>query len=253
MSDLPHSLYTVISFAITAVLLVVFKKYITNEKHKKLVLTISALSTVILHYSSLYVDYFTTGEATVSSTMILAVYPCNVAMWFLVAVAYAKDIRSKFFNHLAEATFYLGLVGGVVGIVINENYIANPNLADWEILKGLLSHSTMIVGWIYLLTGGYIKIRVNNLISVTGMLLFLVLDGGIVIGLHKLFKLNPPNCMYLLENPVPALPWFNTWLIGVLGVLICFAITALYEQLALPKEERWYSKIKNLKTKEELL
>ena len=251
MSDLPHTLYTLISFAITAVLLIVFQKYLTNEKGKKLVLKISAISTVILHYSSLYVDYFTTGEATVSNTMILAVYPCNVAMWFLVIVAFTKDIHSKFFKHLAEATFYLGLVGGVIGIVINENYIANPNLADWDILKGLLSHSTMLVGCIYLLTGGYIKIRVDNLISVTGMLLFLVLDGGIVIGLHKLCQLDPPNCMYLLENPVPALPWFNTWLIGVLGILLCFAVTAIYEQIVLPKEERWYSKIKKLKTKEE--
>ena len=251
MSDLPHTLYTLISFAITAVLLIVFQKYLTNEKDKKLVLKISAISTVILHYSSLYVDYFTTGEATISNTMILAVYPCNVAMWFLVIVAFTKDIHSKFFKHLAEATFYLGLVGGVIGIVINENYIANPNLADWDILKGLLSHSTMLVGCIYLLTGGYIKIRVDNLISVTGMLLFLVLDGGIVIGLHKLCQLDPPNCMYLLENPVPALPWFNTWLIGVLGILLCFAVTAIYEQIVLPKEERWYSKIKKLKTKEE--
>ncbi len=253
MSDLPHILYTLISFAVTAALLLVFHKYLTNEKHKKLVLQISALSTVILHYSSLYVDYFTTGSASVSNTMILAVYPCNVAMWFLVIVAFIKDTNGKFFQRLAEATFYLGLVGGVIGIVINENYIANPNLADWEILKGLLSHSTMLVGCIYLLTGGYIQIRVDNLVSVTGMLLFLVLDGGIVIGLHKLFNLDPPNCMYLLENPLPALPWFNTWLIGVLGILLCFAVTSIYEQLALPKEERWYSKLKNLKTKEEIL
>ena len=244
MSDLPHILYTVVSFALTAALLVWLHAYVKEENKKKLVLKISALSTVILHYSSLYVDYFTTGSAEVSSTMILAVYPCNVAMWFLVAVAFMKNVNGQFFKHLAVATFYLGLVGGIVGIVINENYIANPNLADWDILKGLLSHSTMLVGCIYLLVGGYIKIRVDNLIGVVGMLLFLVLDGGIVIGLHKAFNLDPPNCMYLLENPLPQLPWFNTWLIGILGVAICFGFTAIYEQLTLEKEERWYSKIK---------
>ena len=253
MSDLPHILYTVISFALTAALLAIFARYLTDEKKKKLVLKISALATVVLHYSSLYVDYFTTGSAEISNTMILAVYPCNVAMWFLVVAAFTKNINGKFFKCLAEATFYLGLVGGVVGIVINENYISNPNLADWDILKGLLSHSTMIVGCVYLLVGGFIKIRVDNLISVVGMLLFLILDGGIVIGLHKAFNLDPPNCMYLLENPLPQLPWFNTWLIGVLGIVLCFAVTAIYEQIALEKEERWYSKLKNYTKKEEQL
>ncbi len=253
MSDLPHILYTVISFVLTAILLAIFALYLHTDKQKRAVLKISALATVALHYSSLYVDYFTTGNAEVSSTMILAVYPCNVAMWFLVAVAFIKNVNGKFFKCLAEATFYLGIVGGVIGIVINENYIANPNLADWDILKGLLSHSTMIVGCVYLLVGGFIKIRVDNVISVTGMLLFLVLDGSIVIGLHELFNLDPPNCMYLLENPLPQLPWFNTWLIGVLGIVLCFAVTAIYEQIALKKEERWYSKLKNFKKKEERL
>ena len=240
MFDLSHILYMIISAIITTGLLIAFALCLKDEKQKKAVLKISALATVILHYSSLYVDYFTQGTASIDSTMILPVYPCNVAMWFLLAVAFIKNMRGIFFKYLSEATFYLGVTGGIIGIVFNENYASNPNLADWDILKGLLSHSTLLLGCIYLLTGKFIRIRVDNVLSVTFLLLFLLLDGGIVIGLHSLFGLNPPNCMYLLENPFPALTWFNTWLIGALAFFVCFIFTAVYEQIALKKEERWY-------------
>lgn len=53
--------------------------------------------------------------------------------------------------------------------------------------------------------------------------------------------------LYLLENPVPSISWFNTYVIGMAGLIVVFATTALVERIALPKEERWYTKIKQLK------
>jgi len=241
MFDLPHILYISISTLLTVGLLTVFVLYLKDEKQKRLVLKISAISTVILHYSGLYVDYFTQGYAEASVILLLPVYPCHIAMWFLLVTAFLKDTKSRLFKRMAEATFYLGVAGGIIGIILNENYASNPNLADWDILKGLLSHSTMLLGCLYLLVGKFIKIRVDNVISATGMLLFLLLDGVIVIGLHRLFGLNAPNCMYLLQNPYPQFPWLNTWLIGSLALALCFVITAIYEELTLKKEERWYS------------
>ena len=243
MFDLPHILYTVISFLITAILLVLCTLLIKDDKAKKRVLKSSAILTVILHYSSLYVDYFTTGNAVVESVMLLPIYPCNVAMWFLVAVAF-MDEEKKFFKYLAEATFYLGLTGGIIGIVLNENYMNTPNLADWNVLKGLLSHSTMLFGCLYILIGSYIKIRVSNLVSVCGMLLFLFIDGSTIIWLYRRFGLEPPNSMFLLGTPYPHLPWLNTYTIGIMAMAVCFLTTALYEQITLTKEERWYSKLK---------
>ena len=189
-------------------------------------------------------EFFKNGQANVEETMLFPIYPCNVAMWFLAICAFYKNKQSKVFGYIAEFTFYLGIVGGVVGIAFNEIYANAPNLALWSTLKGLLSHSTMIFGCVYLLVGKYIKIRVKNTLSVTCGLLFLLIDGGVIIGLYKIFKLDPPNCMYLLENPFPKIPWFNTYLIGMLGILITFLTTVIVEQIALPKEERWYSKIK---------
>ena len=161
-------------------------------------------------------------------------------MWLLLIVAFMKNKESKFFNHVAIVTFYLGVIGGTVGLVLNENYISNPSFKDWFVLKGLLSHSTLIFGSLYILVGKYIKIRVSNIFSVIGGLLFLLLDGAIVIALHKNFELDSPNCMFLLENPFPQIPWFNPIILGVAVVVVIFCITVVVEQLIVQKDERWY-------------
>lgn len=245
--DLSHVLYIVISSIITIGLMILFYFCIKAQKSKDLILKIAATLTVIIHFSSLYVTFFSSGKAYVDSSMLLPIYPCNVAMWLLVILAFWKNKESKAFKYIAEFTFYLGITGGIIGILFNENYGSNPNLLDWNILKGLLSHSVMLLGCLYLLEGGYIKIRVKNVLSVLGGLIFLLIDGGIIIGLYRVANLTPPNSMYLLENPFPQLPWLNTFTIGAFAIIIVFGITALFEQIALTKDERWYVKIKNFK------
>lgn len=242
--DTAHVLFIVKSFTIIALLETVLFFFVKTDNRKVRILKIAAVATVVIHYSSLYVDFFKTGTAEINDTMLLPVYPCNIAMWFLLIVAFVKNRESKVYKVMAEFTFYLGVVGGVVGILFNEVYAATPNLSDWSVLKGLLSHATMLFGAIYLLLGGFIKIRVSNTISVAIGMIFMVIDGGIIIGLYKLFNLTPQNIMYLLEPPYPNLPWLNTWVIGIAAVLLAFAITAVYEQIAIKKEDRWYNHLK---------
>lgn len=250
--DLQHTLYIIISCLLIVMLLILCGIFVKAEKYKDVILKTAAVLTVVLHYSSLYVDYFQTGQATLEAPMLLPIYPCNVAMWLLLIAAFWKNKNSKVFGYVAEFTFYLGIVGGIIGILFNEIYASTPNLAEWHTLKGLLSHSVMLFGCVYLLVGGYLKIRVKNTISVFFGLIFLLLDGGIIIGLYRLANLTPPNCMYLLENPFPSLPWINTFVVGVLGLVLVFGITAIYELLKVPKEERWYQQIKIAKNKEKV-
>lgn len=249
MFDTGHVIYIIVSYIAMIVGLVFCNKFIISQKFKDLVLKISAILTVIIHYSVLYVDFFSLGEAVVESTMLLPIYPCNVAMWLLVIVAFMKNRSGKLYSAMAEMTFYLGITGGIIGVLFNEKYIAEPNMADWDVLNGLLSHTVMTFGCIYLLVGRYINIRVSNVVSVFWMLLLLIIDGGMVIGLYSLFNMDPPNAMYLLENPFPQLPWFNTLAIGALALILVFIITGVYEQLALKEDNRWYSKIKDRKEK----
>ena len=242
--DLPHVLFMVVAVVVISLLLILFGRYIKSEKAKNRILFISAILTIIIHFSTIYTSFFTTGTAQVEEAMILPIYPCNVAMWLLLITALIKNKKSKPFKIIAEMTFYLGIVGGIIGIALNEIYASTPNLAVWDTLNGLLSHATMLFGCIYLLVGRYISIRVDNMISIIAGLILLIVDGGIIIGLYSIFKLEPPNSMYLLDPPFASVPWFNTWVIGALAVILFFLITVIYEQIALKKEERWYTKLK---------
>ena len=165
-------------------------------------------------------------------------------MWFLFACSFIKNKESRIFKMLSEFTFWGGTVCGSIGIIINENFGNNPTLADFSVLKGMLSHSTMVLGCIYLLVSGIVRIRVKNVISVVAGLLFFTVDGAIINLLYTVFGRGVCNSMYLQELPFPEMPWLNTLTMGILGVIVAFVVTVIYEQVALPKDERWYSKLK---------
>ena len=239
-----------ISALLTAVGFWLCVKFIKTEKGKFLVLKISALITVALHFSSLWIDFFSTGSAVMQESMLLPIYPCNVCMWLLLLTAFCKNRETTFFKVLSEFVFWGGTVCGSIGIILNENYGATPSLADYEILKGLLSHSTMLFGCIYLLVSGIVKIRVFNTLSVACGLLFFLVDGGIINLLYAIFKLEPCNSMYMLHSPFANMPWLTPYLMGLVGVLLVFGVTALYERLTMQKEERTLTKLfkrRNLK------
>ncbi len=249
MFDLGHILYMVISGIITVLLLWLMSRYLTTEEKKYGALKFYAIITVIIHYSSLWVDFFTEGSAEVSSVMLLPIHPCNVCMWLLVASAFAKKRDGQVYKILTEFTFWAGTVCGFIGIFLNENYDANPSLLDYDVLKGLLSHSTMIIGCVYLAVSGIVKIRVRNVLSVIVGLLFFLVDGAVVNTLYHIFNLDPCNSMYLLEPPFSDIPWLITPVMGLMGVAVAFVLTALYEQIFLPEDERWYKSIGQYKMK----
>jgi len=239
-----HIIYMVVS-AIVSISVLILLHFMAKEDGQKLfALRFFAIITVIIHYSSLWVEYFKNGEAIADSSMLLTVYPCNICMWLLLALSFIKDKNSLMFKLISEFLFFGGTVCGIIGIVLNENFGSNPTLLDYHVLKGMLSHSTMVLGCIYILVGGFIKIRVSNVVSVAAGLSFFVLNGIVINTLYSVFDLPPCNSMYLLEPPFPDMPWLNTVAIGIAGVLITFTVSAIYELMALPKEERWYNVIK---------
>ncbi|MBQ8163864.1 MAG: YwaF family protein [Clostridia bacterium] len=247
MFNLGHNLYMIISAIITIAVLILLSRFAKEQRHKDFALKFFAVLTVVIHYSSVYVSFFQTGTPEVGVSMILPNYPCNVAMWLLLITAFMKNKNGKAFKLLAEMTFYLGVVGGILGVVVNESYASTPTFTDYEVLKGMLSHSTMLIGVLFLLVGNYIRIRVDNMVSIFSVLVLLLIDGGIIIGICKLTgydaaELNP---MYLIEKPFEDLAWLNTGTIGLISLAVGILITVTYEQIALKEEERWYTVLKN--------
>lgn len=247
--DIYHILYMVISGLLTAGGLIAAVYFCKTQKQKDFVLRLSAIVTVILHYSNLWVDYLNTGTAEVENNHLFPIYPCNVMMWMLVAVAFIKKREGVPYTLLAEFVFWAGVVCGSVGIILNKNYANTPDLRDYDIFKGLISHSTMLFGCIYMLVGKYIRIRVFNALScLAGMVVF-VLDGLLMDWLFVSIGKEPVDGMFLRETPLAQFPNLSVWVLAPLALLIIFAGLALYEQKCLPEEERWYTRLKERKNK----
>lgn len=240
MFNSQHILYMLISGAVTAALLVLSNRFATDDASKNKILRFFAVITVVLHYSNLWVDYFTTGgNATVSNNQILPIYPCNVIMWMLLIAAFLRDKQQRLFQILAEFCFIVGSVCGTLGIVLNINFSNTPTLADYEILKGMLSHSTMLFGCLYLFAGGFVRIRMFNFVSVIAGLSCFILCGLITNNIYRHFGMDAPDGMWLQSNPFQfGLP---PMVLALVVTSILFAIINLW-QMHLPEEDRWYKK-----------
>lgn len=240
MFNTQHILYMVISGMLTTALLMLATKYAKDDQSKNRILKFFAIITVVIHYSNLWVDYFTTGGAAVENNQILPVYPCNVVMWMLLIASLLQNKKCLLFQLLGEFCFYGGTVCGVIGIVLNMNFGNNPTLADYDILKGMLSHSTMLFGCLYMLAGHFIKIRVFNAVSVAAGLGTFVLCGMGVNSLYEFFGMEAPDGMWLKSNPYIS---FSPMVLGIIFVIALFCVLALWE-MRLPVEERWYYKLR---------
>ena len=241
MFNTQHILYIILSGVITILLLALCRHYVRDESKKNCILKITAVVTVLIHYSNIWVEYFTTGgTVTVENNHLLPVYPCNVVMWMLLIVACIKEKKGLWFDMLAEFCFYGGTVCGVLGIVLNANFDNTPTLADYDVLKGLLSHSTMLLGCLYTRVGGYFRICVFNSVSIMAGLLCFISCGMAVDSLYIACGMEAPDGMWLRSNeylPIPPL------LLSALAPVIVFIVLSLWE-LRLPSEERWYHKRK---------
>lgn len=245
--DVYHVGYMTISLILSVFILYLVKKYVTEEKGKRIFLFVVALSTVALHYSSLWVDYLSGEDAVANETMLFPVYPCNVMMWLLFIASVIKNRDTTFYKMLCSFLFFGGIICGSIGIIFNENYANTPNLLDWDILKGLLSHSTLLIGCIYVYLAGYIELKVDDVFGCLFGLTFFIADTLVINLLYAICGLGKSNAMYLFHGPLDGAPWFNGPIMGILGLLLVFSILALYEKITLPKEERWYNRYKKYK------
>ena len=187
----------------------------------------------------------TTENYELESTMFLPVYPCNVMMWINLIICFLISKRGKVFKVLSEFSFFAGSICAFVGLSFNINFMNNPNLLDYDIFKGLISHVTLIFSSIYLFVMGYVKVdTIHNTIScIIGAVIF------VLCGLYSSFILKQlgredANSMFL-KAPYENMPFFNFFTISLIGLIILLTITTLYEAKFYGKDSIWYNKIKN--------
>ena len=234
MFNTQHVLYMVVSALVTVGLLQLFHRYAKTQSQKDAILKFFAVITVLIHISDAWVNYFTFGgQAPIVSVHILPIYPCNVVMWMLLIAAIRRNKQGLLFQLLSEFCFYIGTICAVVGIAFNANFDNNPTLTDYGVLKGLLSHSTMLVGCLYFFVGDYVHVRLFNVVSVTAGLATFVLCGASMNWLFEYFGMEAPDGMFLRSNPYFS---FSPIVPGMIFVAVMFTALWLYERNNKKKE-----------------
>lgn len=227
--DTTHVIYIVISLLVTVLILSLAKRFLHKDLARNRFLKTFALLTFFLHISILWVDYLSNGSATVADNILFPKYFCNLSMYMLVITAFWENRTSKTYRFFAIMTAYGGFFGAMISLIYPEYYFGH-SIAEWQVLKSMLSHSTMLVGSIWIIIGGFIPVkRSNTLVYGAGLVVYWVIGEA----LNWLFKVNglpDPNAMYLSAPPLAEAPFLNAYVIGLLMLLVIFGFTWWWEK-----------------------
>ncbi|NLD25793.1 MAG: YwaF family protein [Acholeplasmataceae bacterium] len=231
--DTTHILYVIISLLLTVGLMIVAKKYIKSPKNKLRFLRLFSIGTFCLHISIMWTTYLT-GEVNYGyafDNILFPIYFCNLAMYCLMICSFMNP-NKKYYRPFATFTAWAGIFGSLISLFYPEYYLNTPTLKDWSVLKSMLSHSTMLVGCLYLFVGNYVKLDIKNIIYYCYGLV-----GCLLVGLFNNFFLGlfgkNKNSMYLKEPPLSEVPFLNFITIPLLMLLVIFITTQIKKLITL--------------------
>ena len=232
---------------------ILLRKKVKEEKTKRIVLLICSVVTVLVHYSSILYHFVAEGDATTviihNPQYLLPIYPCNVVMWLCVIVALIKDNKSKVFITLSEFITFFGIFSGILGMSLNFDFIANPTFLDYDVTKGMFSHSFMILNCCLFPVFGYIKISTpRNMVSVlVGVVLLWLIGSYNNLTFELLTSYTPQsiNSMFLVTTPFEGAPWLTFFPIVGMMLVLYLIFFNVYELIAYRKGNRWFDKIKS--------
>ena len=235
-------LFSLMCFVFIGLFLYAAKKLVKTENNKRLVFLFITLSTVLIHYSIMLYQYAKGLEVEIGYNMFLPAYPCNVMMWVSFVLAFLRT-DSRGFDVLKDFVAYVGTVCGVAGLMFNINFLNNP-VFDFENVKSLVSHATMIAGCLYLFTMKYVKVdTIHNVLScLIGSTIFVASGLYTNFIVEKVLLDESMNAMFM--NGMDKYTYINFFPIGLVGLLLLTIFTTVYETICYEKNERWYEKIR---------
>ena len=173
---------------------------------------------------------FLNGESAIANdNMLFPIYFCNLTMYFLMLVSLWGNKKTKVFKYLAIIAAYSGVFGSLISLFYPDYYLGAQSMFEWGVMKSMLSHSTMLVGSLYLFVGNYFKAETKNVYVYGIGLLFYGLIGVIVNSLFAAADLNDPNAMYLHRPPLSEAPFLNVYTIAILMLIITMIIGYLMD------------------------
>lgn len=237
-----------ILIAFIAAGLVLIKKRVKRERTRAVILIAAALFTILFHYSSFLFRLVTGGNAMeylrATPNLILPIYPCNVVMWSALIFALLKNKQSRVGAFLSDYLFWFGTVSTLVGMFANVDFIRNPTLADYENVKSIAAHATLLFNVLLLPLFGYIKIDVKRnmtsiLISIFGMAVIGGYCNLVFCALASEAVAYEVNSMFLLHSPFEGLDFLTYPVIALAAMLIYFVVFVICDLCARKKGKRF--------------
>lgn len=226
-------IFNFILIAVITLVLWLIKKYVKRKRVQNVILGAAAIFTILFHYSAFLFELVSGGNgmAYLSDTpnLILPIYPCNVVMWSALIFAFLKNKKSRVGAFFADYLFWFGIVSTLVGMFANVDFIKNPTLANYENVKSIAAHATLLFNVLLLPIFGYIKIDVKR--NITNIIISVVMM-GIVGGycnlvFHALASAEAAydvNSMFLIHSPFEGLDFLTYPVIALIAVPIYFVV-----------------------------
>jgi hypothetical protein len=220
------------------------KRYVRKSRTQSIILTVSAIFTVLLHYSTFIFKLLFGGAMEYlgeTPNLILPMYPCNVVMWSALIFAFVKNKRTGVGAFLADYVFWFGIVSTLVGMFANVDFINNPTLADYENVKSIVAHATLLFNVLLLPLFGYVKTDVKrNTRSIVISVLVMAAVGCycnlVFFALVSPAEAYDQNSMFLIHSPFDGLDFLTYPVIALIAIPIYLAVFAICELCHRKKE-----------------
>lgn len=240
------TLFNLILITFIALGLWLVKRIVKEERTQNILLLAASLFTIFFHYSSFLFRLLTGADAleylSETPNLILPMYPCNVVMWSALIFACLKNKRSRIGSFFGDYLFWFGIVSTLVGMLANVDFINNPTLADYENLKSIIAHATLLFNVLLLPFFGYVKTDVKrNMTSILISILAMAVIGGYCNLLFRVLasreRAYEENSMFLLHSPFDGLPFLTYPVIALIAAGVYFAVFVLCDLCARKKEK----------------
>ena len=246
------TIFNFILLLIITGLLLLVKKTVKSNTAKNILLLVSALITILFHYSSLLYHCFTNGDylnyLKTNPNLILPIYPCNVVMWSCLILGLTKNKDSKVSIFLTDYIFWFGIFSTLVGMFANVDFIKNPTLLDFEITKSIVAHATLLFNVLLLPLFGYIKIDFKR--NMKNMFLSVILMYVIGLYCNLVFSVlvSPEsaydvNSMFIIHSPFEGIEFLKYPFISLVALVLYFIVFTTGEIITKPKGERWFENL----------
>ena len=223
------------------------KKYVRQDCARNITFFAAAMFTILFHYSSFIFKLFAGGAMEYLSetpNLLLPIYPCNIVMWSALIFAFLKNKKSRVGEFFADYLFWFGIVSTLVGMFANVDFINNPTLADYENVKSIAAHATLLFNVLLLPLFGYIKIDVmRNIKNIFISILVMAAVGGYCNLVFRVLVSEAAaydvNSMFLLHSPFGGLDFLTYPVISLIAIPIYFAVFVVCDLCAHKKGERF--------------